>query len=509
MLIIWFINFFQIFLLCNVNANTAQQHKNAILLLADDAGFEMGSYLNKICQTPNLDQLAKNGLLFNNAYTSASSCSPSRSAIFTGLPSHQNGMYGLHHGVHHFNSFENISSLPRILKEHNIYTGIVGKKHIGPSDIFSFDFSYTEENESILQVGRNITKIKLLVREFLSQSKEKPFFLVVSFHDPHRCGHTNPEYGSFCEKFGNGDIGMGLIPDWHPIYYQWEQVKVPYYVQNTEIARRDISAQYTTISRLDEGVGLVLKELDKAGLKNNTLIMYTSDNGIPFPNGRTNLYDSGMAEPMILSSPFDTQRNHQVTYNLASLLDVAPTLLDWFNISYSSGLLCKNKPCVKLTGKSLLPLLREEPNNSDQAIFASQTHHEVTMYYPMRAIRTKRYKLIHNLNYKMPFPIDQDFYISPTFQDILNRTQSNESLPWFKTLKEYYKRPEWELYDLKYDPEERNNLAYKLSMKDIFTKLNNRLFKWQLDTEDPWICSPHSILEKNNDPQCMLLYNDL
>lgn len=86
----------------------------------------------------------------------------------------------------------------------------------------------------------------------------RPFFLYVAFHDPHRCGHTHPEYGNFCEKFGNGDVGMGTIPDWNPIYYQWEQVKVPYYVQNTEAARRDIAAQYTTISRLDKGSSKIL-----------------------------------------------------------------------------------------------------------------------------------------------------------------------------------------------------------------------------------------------------------
>lgn len=102
--------------------------RNAILMLADDGGFEMGSYRNKICQTPNLDKLSKEGLIFNNAYTSVSSCSPSRSSILTGLPSHQNGMYGLHNGVHHFQSFNNIKSLPNMLRKRNVRTGIIGKK---------------------------------------------------------------------------------------------------------------------------------------------------------------------------------------------------------------------------------------------------------------------------------------------------------------------------------------------------------------------------------------------
>ncbi|XP_078043423.1 N-sulfoglucosamine sulfohydrolase [Augochlora pura] len=486
-------------------------HKNAVLLLADDGGFEMRSYLNKICQTPNLDNLAKESLLFNNAYTSVSSCSPSRASLLTGLPSHQNGMYGLHQGIHHFNSFDKVQSLPKTLSKNGIRTGIIGKKHVGPNSVYPFDFSHTEENNSILQVGRNITKIKLLVKEFLSYNKTQPFFLYVAFHDPHRCGHSHPEYGNFCEKFGNGDVDMGNIPDWNPIYYQWDQVKVPYFVQNTEAARRDIAAQYTTISRLDQGVGLVLKELEDAGFKNDTLVIYTSDNGIPFPNGRTNLYEPGLEEPMMIRSPIPEHRRNSVTYSLTSLLDIVPTLLDWFNIPAKNPFEGSVLDDKRFFGRSLLPLLDKEPIENDTAVFASQTHHEITMYYPMRAIRTKRYKLIHNINYNMPFPIDQDFFVSPTFQDLLNRTRNNQPLKWSKTLKSYYERPEWELYDLKYDPEERNNIASKISMKETFMVLQNRLLNWQKVTEDPWLCAPRGILVGDNteNPHCMSLENFL
>ncbi|XP_028981990.1 N-sulphoglucosamine sulphohydrolase [Diachasma alloeum] len=484
------------------------ERRNAVLILADDGGFEMGSYRNKISQTPNLDALARDSLIFNNAYTSVSSCSPSRSTILTGLPSHQNGMYGLHQGVHHFQSFDDVQSLPKILKNNNIRTGIIGKKHVGPSEVYPFDFAYTEEDHSILQVGRNITHIKLLTRKFLSESKDQPFFLYIAFHDPHRCGHTNPEYGNFCEKFGNGGTGMGTIPDWTPIYYQWDEVPVPYFIQDTEPARKDISAQYTTMSRLDQGVGLILKELNDAGLKNSTLVMYTSDNGIPFPSGRTNLYDPGMAEPLMISSPLHPKRNNQVTYSMTSLLDIVPTLLDWFDIEeFPESNEIPPLRQTKLTGNSLLPLLDDKPINNDQIVFASQTHHEVTMYYPMRVARSKRYKLIHNLNYGMPFPIDQDFYLSPTFQDLLNRSRSNMPLEWYKDLKSYYHRPEWELFDLKMDPEELKNIAFEPSAKGVFKELREKLLQWQKDTQDPWICAPHGVLEPfegdKHDLRCM------
>lgn len=175
---------------------------------------------------------------------------------------------------------------------------------------------------------------------------------------------------------------------------------------------------------ITSGVGLVIKELTDAGHLDDTLIIYTSDNGPPMPSARTNLYDPGVREPMFISSPQHKERRNQVTYSLSSHLDILPTVLDWYGIKYdvnendkqtSSNSVQLSKPV--LTGKSLLPLLiSEPPDDPNAAIFTSQSYHEITMNYPMRSIRTKRYKLIHNLNYKAPFPIDQDFYLSPTFQ---------------------------------------------------------------------------------------------
>lgn len=109
------------------------------------------------------------------------------------------------------------------------------------------------------------------------------------------------------------------------------------------------------------GVGLILKELEMSGNLENTLIIYSSDNGIPFPNGRTNVYDSGIAEPMLISSPNRDDRHNQVTYSLTSLLDVVPTVLDWYGISTRSlGAEEDNEVDARtLTGKSLLPLLKK------------------------------------------------------------------------------------------------------------------------------------------------------
>ena len=199
---------------------------------------------------------------------------------------------------------------------------------------------------------------------------------------------------------------------------------------------------------------------------------------------------------------------------MVSLLDVLPTVLDWYDISYPKYHMFghKSKP-VELTGSSLLPVMSVEPSAGWDTIYASHNLHEVTMYYPMRVIRTKRYKLIRNLNYKMPFPIDQDFYISGTFQDLLKRTQAKEPLHWSKTLAQYYYRDPWELYDLKYDPQELSNIVLKESYANIVDLLQTKLVDWQNMTSDPWLCAPVGVLEDSglykSDPRCMPLYNKL
>ena len=487
-------------LLFSVQAHSSKitnQNKNVLMIVADDGGFESSTYGNSKCKSPNIDELAKKSVVFENAFSSVSSCSPSRSAILTGLPQHENGMYGLHHSLHHFNSFDQVQSLPYLLNHTGTFwTGIIGKKHVGPESVYPFAFSYTDDVYPINQVGRNITYIKELVRKFfqLAISNPNPFFLYIGFHDPHRCGHTNPQHGVFCEKFGDGTEGMGLIPDWHPIDYSPDDVLVPYFIQDTLAARTDLAAQYRTISRLDQGVGLILQELRDAGFEENTLVMYTSDNGIPFPNGRTNLYDSGIREPLIVSNPLSTQRWGQFSNAMVSLTDLVPTVLDWYGLPFPNYTLFGPNH-VTVDGNSILPILNEEPKDGWDEIFASHNLHEVTMYYPMRVIRNRYFKLIHNLNFKMPFVIDQDFYVSPSYQDLLNRTKQGQPTNWFKTLEDYYYRSEWELFDLLQDPMEINNVSDDPAYKKSFVELKKRLLDWQKATNDPWICSPGSVWE--------------
>ncbi|KAG0721413.1 N-sulfoglucosamine sulfohydrolase [Chionoecetes opilio] len=135
------------------------------------------------------------------------------------------------------------------------------------------------------------------------------------------------------------------------------------------------------------------------------------------------------------------------------------------------------------------------------------------MYYPMRCVRSQAFKLIQNLHYRMPFPVDQDLYLAPAFQDILNRTHQGRPLPWFTSLDTYYHRPPWQLYDLRHDPQEQHNVAGKKRYAKTLATLQARLRAWQVATQDPWRCGAGAVLEDmgafKQHPACLPLYNGL
>uniref|UniRef100_G3TQ41 N-sulfoglucosamine sulfohydrolase n=1 Tax=Loxodonta africana TaxID=9785 RepID=G3TQ41_LOXAF len=485
--------------LCSAHGARA---RNVLLILADDGGFESGVYNNSAIATPHLDALARRSLIFRNAFTSVSSCSPSRASLLTGLPQHK--WFGfLTRTSPSFTGFRKLVNKRGLEGP----VGLLGKELGGRENLWGpREGAFTAEARGGQGWVDRASRRQPVPQHQPLYSTYRPFFLYVAFHDPHRCGHSQPQYGAFCEKFGNGESGMGRIPDWTPQTYDPQDVQVPYFIPDTPAARADLAAQYTTIGRMDQGIGLVLQELREAGVLNDTLVIFTSDNGIPFPSGRTNLYWPGTAEPLLVSSPEHPRRWGQVSEAYVSLLDLTPTILDWFSIPYPSYAIFSSKT-VQLTGRSLLPALESEPPWT--TVFGSQSLHEVTMSYPMRSVRHQNFHLVHNLNFKMPFPIDQDFYVSPTFQDLLNRTRAGQPTGWYKDLHHYYYRERWELYDWSQDPHETQNLAADPHYAQLLEVLKTQLAKWQWETHDPWVCAPDGVLEEKLSPQCWPLHNEL
>jgi N-sulfoglucosamine sulfohydrolase len=163
--------------------------RNVVLIIADDQGRDLGVYGNPVLRTPNLDRLAARGTLFTSAFATVSSCSPSRSVIYTGLYSHSNGMYGLAHDVHNQHLLPSVRTLPQYLKAAGYRTGLVGKKHILPESQLPFDEELAPERPG----NRDVAFMADEARKFISRNAGKPFLLIVGYSDPHRAE----------ENFGN------------------------------------------------------------------------------------------------------------------------------------------------------------------------------------------------------------------------------------------------------------------------------------------------------------------
>jgi N-sulfoglucosamine sulfohydrolase len=435
-------------------AEKSSGQRNVLLLISDDQGLDQcGCYGNERIRTPNLDELARSGVRFTNAFATSASCSASRSVILTGLFNHRNAQYGHEHGYHHFRTFDWVKPLPALLKREGYATGVVGKLHVGPQESFPLDL-YAPGGT------RNVYAMAKKAGEFFRENREKPFFLLVGYGDPHRAakGFANePDY-----------------PGIKKITYSASEVTVPYFLPDCPEVRGELAEQYQAVSRMDQGVGLVVEELKKSGRYEDTLIVYISDNGIPFPGAKTTLYDPGVHLPMIVRSP-ELERTRVANDAMVSYVDITPTVLEWAGAS---------PPDYSLDGRSFLGILGEEHPRGWDRVFASHTFHEITMYYPTRGMRTRRFKYLNNLFPELEFPPASDLYASATWQAILRR---KDGMMGKRSVKAYLHREREELYDLGSDPCELKNVAGDAGYAETLEAMRGEVLAFRRRTNDPWL----------------------
>ena len=433
--------------------------KNVVLLIADDLGFEAGCYGDKAAKTPHIDALAKSGTRFTNAFASVASCSASRATLLTGLPTHMCGQYGHAHSEHNFHSFRQIKGLPALLAPAGYKSGVIAKLHVQPKEVYPFDVEMPGS-------GRNPVQIAEQTKTFVAGCGDKPFFLLVGFTDPHRGG----------KGFANDSKYPPGVP---AAKFDPKALPVPYFLPDQPEVRAELAEFYQSVTRLDYGVGLVMKALEDAKQLDNTLVIFVSDNGIPFPGAKTTLYDPGIHLPMIVRKP--GQKAGVVNTAMVSFTDVAPTILDWCGVKPPAK---DGKKGYALPGRSFLPIVEQENPAGWDVIFASHQFHEVTMYYPMRVVRTRQYKYILNLAHPLEFPHASDLWASPTWQGILKR---GDKFMGEREVASYLHRPKEELYDLEKDPHELKNVAADPAHAKALADLRAQLAAWRKRTNDPWL----------------------
>ncbi len=463
-------------------SQAAEQHKNVVLIVADDLGFQLGCYGNGVIDTPNIDRLAAEGTRFTRAYCTTASCSASRSVLMTGLHNHTIGHYGHAHAYNHFSTYDSVKSLPVMLSEAGYRTCSIGKYHLAPEYVYHFE-EYRNEG---IQGARNSARMAANAKEWLSEKSDQPFFLYWCSSDPHRGGGPG--------GFANFNNDPNHYPGITPVKYESEKVIVPDWLPDTPGCREELAEYYQAINRFDQGVGLLLDAIRETGHWDDTLILVTSDNGPPFPGAKTNLYEPGMNLPLIVRSPSQTTRG-KTTDARVSWVDMAPTILDYCGVTPKPAPPiqprenvgrpdARGRPePVTFHGRSFLPALDDPHPEGFDTVFASHTFHEITMYYPMRVMIKGKYKFTFNIAHQLPYPFASDLYASPTWQSVL--TTGAETFGK-RTVYAYVHRARFELYDLEADPDELKNLALDPQYQSVLQEMQAAVRAWQLETRDPW-----------------------
>ncbi|KAK7408892.1 hypothetical protein QQX98_008953 [Neonectria punicea] len=359
-------------------------------------------------------------------------------------------------------TFDHVQTSPTILSKHGVRTGIIGKVHVGPDAVYPWEV----RNESL---ARDVSWTADRAADLFRTSKDdgKPFVLAVGYHDPHRDRTRG--------GFGNDEP---VDPSIKNVKYQPEDMVVPEFLSDTPGVRQELASYAEAISRLDHGIGLILGKLAEASFDKDTLVIFMSDNGPPFMNSKTTLYDAGIRLPLIIRHP---GLQSSVNKNLVSYVDVLPTIIDWT----LGGLTEQLEP--RMSGRSFLPILGSTAELSEwDHVFGSHTFHESTNYWPTRYIRTRRFKYHRNIAWRLDFPFANDIYGSLTWEDIRNADVSPKMIGK-RPLRDYFFRPPEELYDLSKDPEEVTNVAKDPEYASVIVGLRTRLEDWQRRTNDPWL----------------------
>lgn len=445
---------FLLFLVLSAVPLLAADRPNAIFFIADDVSWDdLGCYGNTAARTPNIDRLAANGRRFDEAYLTASSCSPSRSSIITGRYPHNNGRASeLHQPIS-----AHLPWFPRLMKDAGYYTALVGKNHMSSDEPAAGEapqppaFDLIAAGNEPGNKGGHATWVKTLQE----RPKDKPFFFWFASLDAHRDWDADKDWKE--ELYGQK--------------HQPQNVRVPPALRDDEATRKDLASYYNEITRFDYFVGQVLKELESQGQLDNTLIFVSADNGRAFPRAKTRLHDSGMKAMLVAHWPARLQKAGVPTASLASSIDLAPTYLAAAGIT----------PPPSMQGVSLLPLLENPEAAVRNSAFSEHNWHDYEAHG--RAVRSEGFLYIRNNRPQQPWQGPADSVRSPSHQALV-AAQTAGMLTEAQKEVLLAPRPTEELYRTAADADQLNNLAISPDYASVKERLSKLLDQWVDETGD-------------------------
>jgi arylsulfatase A-like enzyme len=385
-----------------------------------------------------LDGLAVKGIRFANYFATDCVCSPSRGCILTGRYPQANGLMGLTHEPWNWRLNEGERHLAAILKDAGYATTLVGLQHVTRDDPHRLGY------DKVLSRKRVAEETVQAAREELRNAGEgrRPFFMKVGFFEVHRPFKV----GKDTEK----------------------GVAIPHHLQDTPEIREDLAQFQGTIRFFDRCVGRILEALEASAVARETLVVFTADHGIPYPGAKWTLFDPGIETPLIMYQPGTAMAGGKVFEQLMSNVDFLPTLLDLVDVDRPDN----------LHGHSFRRVIEgSQAQSRRREVYAQRTSH--ALYDNLsRCVRTGRYKLIRYFEpgRTVIYPTDA----------VPQRVAEHVERPRRKS----GRRPVVELYDLRTDPHERDNLAQRPEYAGTVRELSDKLWAWMERVGDPLLEGP-------------------
>lgn len=415
--------------------NSEPSRPNFVLIIGDDISVDdFGCYGHPHIRTPNVDALAANGIRFTNVYLTASQCSPTRCSIISGRYPHNTGAPELHMPLP-----QGQPLFPLDLKQAGYHTVAAGKWHMGRYPKAAFT-----RRESSAGPGGEDHWLSCLRQ----RPQDRPFFM----------------------WFASGDAHRSWQPDDHAQPHKPTDAVIPPYMADMPGTRKDLAAYYDEVHRLDRHVGLVVAELKRQQVLDNTVIIFIADNGRPFPRCKTWLYDSGIKTPLIVHWPNRITNPGVLCHSLISATDIAPTILEL------AGL--RTPPSIQ--GISFAPLCTNPTRQIRNYAFAEHNWHDQSAHE--RLVRWKNYVYIRNarpdldnlvaahwneLSYKDLFHLREQGKLTPPQADVFRCP-----------------RPAEALFDLSTDYHQLKNIIADPNHKKALDHLRLIMDQWQRRTGD-------------------------
>jgi len=419
----------------------ASQSPNFLLILADDCTYnDLPLYGGENAKTPNLDRLAGEGLTFNQAYVSSSMCQPCRAELYSGLYPMGNGCAWNHSGCR-----PEITGMPQVLRKLGYRVGLAGKTHIRPAPVFPFEKVEGFDQNCV----RNPTLEHDLgpARKFMDRKRDEPFCLVIALTEPH-------------VPWVMGDASQ----------YPPKKLKLPPNIADTSRTREDFSKYLAEITYMDGQVGEILKALQECGKAEDTLVLFSSEQGSQFPGCKWTTWNTGLHTALIARWPEKIKAGRR-TDALVQYADLLPTLIE-----------IADGEVEEMDGKSFTGVLHGNKMDHRKYVYGMHNNFPEGPPYPTRTISDGTHRFIMNLT-------PDELYIEKHLMGLKGNAVLNnpywgtwvrdswEKPEIYKLVKRYQSRPEISFYNTGKDPYEMNDLAWNKKHNQKIEEMEKELVK--------------------------------